>query len=91
MRNGEPPIYVGFSSVVIDNPEILTATVLKAIQSVGLRAIISRGRSILEAAPSDAVYYIDGCPHEWLFQHVAAIVYHGGAGTSHALYSTDAR
>lgn len=82
LQSGEQPIYVGFSSVVIDNPEILTATVPKANQSVGLRAIISRGRSILEAAPSDAVFYMDDCPHEWLFQHVAAIVYHGGAGTT---------
>jgi len=28
------------------------------------------------------IYYIGDCPHEWLFQHVAAVVHHGGAGTT---------
>lgn len=28
------------------------------------------------------IYYIGDCPHEWLFQHVTAVVHHGGAGTT---------
>ena len=26
------------------------------------------------------VYFIGPCPHNWLFQHVHAVVHHGGAG-----------
>ena len=27
------------------------------------------------------VFHVGPVPHEWLFQHVAAVVHHGGAGT----------
>lgn len=29
----------------------------------------------------DNVLFIGDCDHEWLFQHVTAVVHHGGAGT----------
>lgn len=32
----------------------------------------------------DTVYLVDSVPHSWLFPHVAAIVHHGGAGTTAA-------
>ena len=49
----------------------------------GARAIISRGWSkIGEDAGNDNIFYLDDCPHEWLFQKVSAVVHHGGAGTT---------
>ncbi|KAL4866899.1 hypothetical protein BDV12DRAFT_187099 [Aspergillus spectabilis] len=82
LRNGPAPVYIGFGSIVIDNPENFTSIILEAIRLLGTRAIISRGWSKLGGDPSDSVYYIDDCPHEWLFQHVSAVVHHGGAGTT---------
>ncbi|KAL4782156.1 hypothetical protein BJX76DRAFT_349619 [Aspergillus varians] len=82
LRSGPPPVYIGFGSIVIDDPEKFTATILQAVSKLGTRAIISRGWSKLGGEPSDSIYYIDDCPHEWLFQHVAAVVHHGGAGTT---------
>jgi UDP:flavonoid glycosyltransferase YjiC (YdhE family) len=82
LRNGPEPIYIGFGSIVIDDPEQFTAIILEAVRLTGTRAIISRGWSKLGGEPSDSVYYIDDCPHEWLFQHVSAVVHHGGAGTT---------
>jgi sterol 3beta-glucosyltransferase len=32
----------------------------------------------------DHIYAIDSAPHEWLFPHMAAVVHHGGAGTTAA-------
>ena len=44
---------------------------------------MSRGWSkIREASASSNIFYIDDCPHEWLFQTVSAVVHHGGAGTT---------
>eukprot|EP01042_Synura_sphagnicola_P006875 gene6875-8800_t len=44
----------------------------------------SAGRSKpLPWSPSDA-YMLGAAPHGWLFQHVAAVVHHGGAGTTSA-------
>ncbi|KAF2143369.1 glycosyltransferase family 1 protein [Aplosporella prunicola CBS 121167] len=83
LRAGPPPVYIGFGSIVIDDPEKMTAMILSAVRAAGARAIISRGWSNLggEAAPP-GVLYLGDCPHEWLFQHVAAVVHHGGAGTT---------
>ncbi|KAJ5285264.1 hypothetical protein N7524_000570 [Penicillium chrysogenum] len=53
-----------------------------AVNAVGVRAIISKGWSNLSGMNTDKVHFIGDCPHEWLFQHVAAVVHHGGAGTT---------
>ncbi|KAJ5753467.1 uncharacterized protein N7511_007620 [Penicillium nucicola] len=83
LQNGPPPIYIGFGSIVIEDPPAMTATLIKAIKSWGGRALISRGWSNLgDAQSDDQIFYLGDCPHEWLFQHVAAVVHHGGAGTT---------
>ena len=62
----------------------MTRMILEAVRSLGVRAVVSRGWSKLGEASSDdnQVFYLGDCPHEWLFQHVAAVVHHGGAGTT---------
>lgn len=77
-------MYIGFGSIVIDEPEAMTRLLLEAVQNVGVRALISRGWSKLGHGEeySDQVMYLDDCPHEWLFQNVSAVVHHGGAGTT---------
>lgn len=82
LSNGPAPVYIGFGSIVIDNAEDFTKMILRAIDAVGCRAIISRGWSHIGGVANDKVFYLDDCPHEWLFQHVAAVVHHGGAGTT---------
>jgi len=79
---GPPPVYIGFGSIVIDNPEAMTTTILEAVRASGVRAIISRGWSNLGGPELPNVFYLGDCPHEWLFPHVAAVVHHGGAGTT---------
>ncbi|KAH8748650.1 hypothetical protein F5883DRAFT_633690 [Diaporthe sp. PMI_573] len=84
LKGGPAPIYVGFGSIVIDNPERLTEMILEAASTIGARLIVSRGWSKLGSSreSNDRVLFIDDCPHEWLFKHVAAVVHHGGAGTA---------
>jgi UDP:flavonoid glycosyltransferase YjiC (YdhE family) len=82
LKAGPPPVYIGFGSIVIDDPEKMSSILLDAIQQCGCRAIISRGWSKLGGPPLQNVFYLGDCPHEWLFQHVAAVVHHGGAGTT---------
>lgn len=82
LEAGSKPIYVGFGSIVVKGGNGLLATVLSAIRKVGVRAVISSGWSKILGDSTDDVYYIGDCPHEWLFQHVAAVVHHGGAGTT---------
>ncbi|KAH8805060.1 putative sterol glucosyltransferase [Xylogone sp. PMI_703] len=87
LNRGSPPIYVGFGSIVVDDADSLTSTVLEAIQLSNVRAIISKGWSNLGsnstfASTNPNILYIDESPHEWLFPKVALVVHHGGAGTT---------
>ncbi|OBT66689.1 hypothetical protein VE03_03955 [Pseudogymnoascus sp. 23342-1-I1] len=85
LRAGPTPVYIGFGSIVIEDPEALTNLILEAVEASGERAIISKGWSklgdTLTNIPQD-VLFIGDCPHEWLFQHVSAVIHHGGAGTT---------
>lgn len=82
---GPAPIYIGFGSIVVDDPAALTTLIFKAVEMAGVRAIISKGWSGVggENVPEN-IYLIGNCPHDWLFQRVSAVVHHGGAGTTAA-------
>ncbi|RKK60349.1 Sterol 3-beta-glucosyltransferase UGT80B1 [Fusarium oxysporum] len=82
LEAGLPPVYIGFGSIVLDNPERIIGIILDAVHATGARAIISKGWSDLVGSENENIYWIGDCPHEWLFQHVAAVVHHGGAGTT---------
>ncbi|CAE6434741.1 unnamed protein product [Rhizoctonia solani] len=92
LDEGEPPIYIGFGSIVIDEPQEMTQKIFNAIKETGTRAILSAGWGGLFAPDSpnvpDGVLILDketgNVPHDWLFQHVSAVCHHGGAGTTSA-------
>ncbi|RGP67892.1 hypothetical protein FLONG3_8360, partial [Fusarium longipes] len=85
LENGPPPIYIGFGSIVVDDPQALTTMIFDAIKIAGVRAIVSKGWGGVGAGQvPDSVYLIGNCPHDWLFERVAAVVHHGGAGTTAA-------
>ncbi|CAI7587687.1 unnamed protein product [Penicillium pancosmium] len=82
LQAGPPPVYIGFGSIVVDDPQKLINTVVEAVKLAGIRAIVSKGWSELAGTSDENIYYIGDCPHGWLFQQVAAVVHHGGAGTT---------
>jgi UDP:flavonoid glycosyltransferase YjiC (YdhE family) len=82
---GPPPIYIGFGSIVVDDPKYLTELLLEAVHLADVRAVISTGWSGLgsiEMPPS--VLTVADCPHNWIFSRVSCVVHHGGAGTTAA-------
>jgi sterol 3beta-glucosyltransferase len=82
---GPPPIYVGFGSMTLPDPEAMARLVLAAIAQAGCRAVLAAGWGGLRstARPAD-VFVIDETPHDWLFPRMAAVIHHGGAGTTAA-------
>ncbi|KAB8222972.1 hypothetical protein BDV33DRAFT_229054 [Aspergillus novoparasiticus] len=85
LRAGSPPVYVGFGSIVVEDPQRLSLIVFEAIQKTGQRAIISKGWGGLGVSEVDVpenILLLDSCPHDWLFRHVSCVVHHGGAGTT---------
>jgi hypothetical protein len=89
LEKGEPPVYIGFGSIKFDNSAEVTHTILSAVERLGIRAIVSRGWAKLgdSVHPDDIsenVLFVDDTPHPWLFPKCAAVVHHGGAGTTAA-------
>ncbi len=85
LQRGAPPVYVGFGSMSGAEEEALTAIVLAALRRCGRRGVLATGWGGLGAAPlPDDVLMLDWAPHDWLFPRSAAIVHHGGAGTTAA-------
>ena len=84
---GPPPLYIGFGSMSSRNPEETAAMILKALARTGQRAVMLSGWGGLRATGlPDSVLMVDSVPFSWLFPRVAAVVHHGGAGTtSHGL------
>lgn len=68
LRAGQLPVYIGFGSIVVDDPDSLLETVLEAVNKAGVRAIVSKGWSNLpSSAADDKIYFIGDCPHgEWI-------------------------
>ncbi|MFI9326955.1 glycosyltransferase [Kitasatospora sp. NPDC052868] len=81
---GPPPVFVGFGSLVVPDPERLTATVLAAVRAAKVRAVLQSGWSGLGGADSETVLTVGDTPHHWLFPRMAAVVHHAGAGTTAA-------
>ncbi len=85
LEAGPPPVYVGFGSMSNRDPEAMTHIVLDALKRSGQRGLIATGWGGLKSAdlPGD-VFKVESVPHDWLFPRVAAVVHHGGAGTTAA-------
>lgn len=82
---GAPPVYVGFGSMAGRDPERTTRLVVEALERAGVRGILATGWGGLAAsAPPPGVFALDEAPHDWLFPRVAAVVHHGGSGTTAA-------
>jgi UDP:flavonoid glycosyltransferase YjiC (YdhE family) len=64
-------------------PEETTALVLKALERSGQRGVLSAGWGGLRKKDlPDSVFMIETIPFSWLFPQMAAVVHHGGAGTT---------
>ncbi len=90
LQSAPRPIYIGFGSM--GNPaknQVTGNIILKALAETGTRAVLSTGWSGLgtdQPLPKN-IFLIKNTPHRWLFPQMAAIVHHGGAGTTGAALS----
>jgi sterol 3beta-glucosyltransferase len=85
LKFGPPPIYIGFGSMVNRKPEETTDLVLQALARTGQRGVLSSGWGGLKKEDlPETVFMIGSVPHSWLFPQMAAVVHHGGVGTTAA-------
>lgn len=83
IASGSPPVYVGFGSMSNRDPEETASVVVKALALCGARGVLATGWGGLSQSDlSDTVFRVEQVSHEWLFPRMAAVVHHGGAGTT---------
>ena len=83
LEAGPAPVYFGFGSMPDANAAATTRTILDAVGTLGCRAVIGSGWAKLgDGALPEGVMAIGAVSHPELFARCAAIVHHGGAGTT---------
>jgi UDP:flavonoid glycosyltransferase YjiC (YdhE family) len=84
LADGPPPVYIGFGSMRPSDPDEATRAIVTALERTEQRGLIEPGwGGIGEIELPDGVRRVDA-PHAWLLPRVAAVVHHGGAGTTGA-------
>lgn len=95
--DGKKLVYVGFGSIIVNDPAKMTQEVIDAVLKADVRCILSKGWSD-RISPKEApnkprteepkmpaeIYVIKSAPHDWLFRHIDAAAHHGGSGTTGA-------
>jgi sterol 3beta-glucosyltransferase len=85
LETGTQPVYIGFGSIGARNAEKRTQIILEALEKSGQRGLFLSGWGGLKASNlPQTVYMAESIPHDWLLPKVAAVVHHGGAGTTAA-------
>jgi vancomycin aglycone glucosyltransferase len=78
---GTPPVYVSFGSVRA--PEDAARVAIEAIRAQGRRVVVARGWADLALIDDwDDCFVVGEVNHQALFGRVAAVMHHGGAGTT---------
>jgi sterol 3beta-glucosyltransferase len=80
---GPAPVLIGFGSMPIRNPQRVTRIALEALRLSGQRGILSTAWGGLgQDELPETVHQIGYVPYRWLFPRMAAVVHHGGSGTT---------
>jgi sterol 3beta-glucosyltransferase len=86
LQAGPAPIYFGFGSMPVRDPQALIEMVTAICAETGARAIINAGWSQIgpiENSMSSSIYTLKYGDLEWLFPQCSSLVIHGGVGTVH--------
>jgi sterol 3beta-glucosyltransferase len=87
LQKGKQPVYVGFGSIgdstIAAQTTELVIDVLKRSGQRGILATGWNGLSNIDNIP-EGIFILESAPHSWLFPRMAAVIHHGGAGTTAA-------
>jgi sterol 3beta-glucosyltransferase len=95
--DGKKIVYVGFGSIIVNDPAKMTKEVIDAVLKADVRCVLSKGWSDRLSPKEDPstkrpeeppmppeIYVIKSAPHDWLFKQIDAAAHHGGSGTTGA-------
>jgi UDP:flavonoid glycosyltransferase YjiC (YdhE family) len=84
LAEGSPPVVVTFGSMAAPDPAALAAAVVAGVRAAGQRVVLQGG---LPDLARDHGILAGSVDHRALFPRAAAVIHHGGAGTTHAAVS----
>lgn len=86
-------VYIGFGSIVVNDPQKMTDTIVDAVLEADVFCVLNKGwsnrfgdkdaKAIDKELPA-CIYNSGDVPHDWLFTQIDASVHHGGSGTTGA-------
>jgi UDP:flavonoid glycosyltransferase YjiC (YdhE family) len=84
LAHGDAPIYVGFGSTITGRAEETGKIIVEAFHRINRRGVLARGWEELNDSSLDPGRFIvvNEIPHDWLFERMAVLIHHGGAGTT---------
>ncbi len=85
LEAGPPPVYIGFGSPGPREQQAAAQLIFAALRDSGLRAVAALPAEAFPAQSGDLpIFPLGDAPHAWLFPRCAALVHHGGSGTTAA-------
>ena len=83
LGDGPAPVYAGFGSMPKHDQARTVPLIVQAARKAGTRAVIAKfWDEPSEFSGAEDVFFIKGYPHRKLFPRMAAVIHHGGAGTT---------
>lgn len=84
---GDPPVVFSLGAMSTGQDSIKMADiVIKALKKTKQRAIVQGWQEASALLNKhDHIFHAGAVPHSWLFKHVAAVIHHGGFGTTSAV------
>ncbi|NEQ46677.1 MAG: glycosyltransferase family 1 protein [Leptolyngbya sp. SIOISBB] len=82
LNAGEPPIVFTLGSAAVVSPGNFYEESIKAVDSLGRRAVLLMGRNVPPANLPSSMIAVNYAPYSQLFSRACAIVHQGGIGTT---------
>ena len=84
LAQGDPPVFLGFGSMPVLDPQPLFDDIVAVTTALGLRAIVSENCVPAKAAGAlpEHLRAAGAVDHDLLFPRCAAVVHHGGLGST---------
>ena len=83
LADGEPPVFVGFGSMSGKGTDRVERMIVEAVSATGRRCIVAAGWAGLgPGALPPGWRVVRDAPHALLLPRTAAVVHHGGSGTT---------
>ena len=80
---GSPPVYAGFGSMPKQDQARNVSMIVEAARAAGRRLVMTKfWDEPSEYSDAEDVFFIEKYPHLKLFPRMAAVIHHGGAGTT---------